>query len=314
MKKLRAAVVGVGYLGNFHAQKYKNNPDCNLIGVCDSSAEQAKKIGSALSVDSYSNPKDLIGKVDLVTVACSTQYHYEVVKLFLEEGIPVNVEKPMTATLEQAEKLVEISERKNVLLTVGHIERFSPSVNEVKNKSLGFTNLELTRWSPFKFRGSDVSVIFDLLIHDIDLVFWFNQGRSLKNWMCSGDVVVSKNLDRVNVVFEFEEQNKTILTTVSVNRSSFKPVRKIRLDTKQFSILADTATHEIEMWDFNPRSEKDTDRIQSKIWTLDKIDSLQLETDCFVNSVLGQSRLRVTAQDGLTAMKWADAIEKRLRS
>lgn len=315
MKKLRAAVIGVGYLGNFHAQKYKNNPNCELIGVCDANVAQSQKIGDALGVPSFSSPKDLIGKVDLVTIATSTRFHYELAAMFVAEGIPVNVEKPMTATLEQAEKLFELSESKKAVLTVGHIERFNPSIIEV-SKTMGSDadHFEFTRWAPFNMRGSDVSVVFDLMIHDIDMMFWLCQGAEVKNYLVRGDVIVSKEPDVVTAYFDLmgtSGQSKSVY--MSVNRSSSKGLRQVKAYGKSKTITANTGTHEIEMNEYAPTADKLEDRIKTTQWMVTKADALQEETNLFVDCVLNNKRPLITAEDGLKAMIWADKIDKQIR-
>lgn len=315
MKKLRAAVVGVGYLGNFHAQKYKNNPHCDLVGVCDANQEQAQKIASALGVAAYANPKDLIGKVDLVTIATSTRFHYELATMFVDAGIPVNVEKPMTATLEQAERLFESSEKRKSFLTVGHIERFNPSIADVVKKIGSEANhYELIRWAPFNMRGSDVSVVFDLMIHDIDLMFWLCQGGKVTNYSARGDVIISQEPDSVNGYFDLALENgKTKSVYMSVNRASGKAVRQLKAYGRSKTITANTGVHELEMYEFSAGATKAEEKIKTTNWTVDKVDALQEETNHFVDCVLNNKKPLITAEDGLKAMVWADTIDKHIR-
>lgn len=312
MRKLRAAVIGVGYLGNFHAQKYKNNPRCELVGVCDASADQAQKIATLLGCQAYTNPKDLIGKVDLVTIATSTRFHFELASLFVNEKIPVNVEKPMTATLEQAEKLFELSESKKSILTVGHIERFNPSLIEV-SKKIGTEahHFEFTRWSPFKIRGSDVSVIYDLMIHDIDMMFWLCQGAEVRNFIVNGQTVISKETDMVTGYFDLVLTNgMSRSVSMSINRTSGKALRQVKAYSKSRSLTANTGTHEIEMSEFFPDAQKEEDKVKQSTWAVGKADALQEETNHFVDCVLNNKPPLISAADGLKAMIWADKIDR----
>jgi predicted dehydrogenase len=315
MKKLRAAVIGVGYLGNFHAQKYKNNPHCELVAVCDANQAQAQKIATELGVQPFTNPKDLIGKVDLVTIATSTRFHFELAAQFVEAGIPVNVEKPMTATLEQAEKLFELSEKKKSFLTVGHVERFNPSINEVSNKMAGTADhFELTRWTPFNMRGSDVSVVFDLMIHDIDMMFWLCQSASVKNHQVRGDVVVSNEPDTVNAFFDLTlDKGVSKSVYMSISRASGKGLRQLKAYSKAKTITANTGTHELEMYEYFPSAVKVEEKIKTSNWTVNKVDALQEETNHFVDCVLNGKKPMITAADGLKAMVWADKIDKQIR-
>ena len=173
--KLRTAVVGVGYLGQFHAQKHKAlttgawSTQAEFVGVCDLNATQAEKIAQDLGVKAFTRPQDLIGKVDAVTVASITPAHYELTKMFLEAGIHVNVEKPITVNVSEAQELIALAKKKNVILTVGHSERFSPVFTRLRELVINPLYVELFRHAPFKPRGAEVSVLHDLAIHDVDL-------------------------------------------------------------------------------------------------------------------------------------------------
>lgn len=303
-------MVGVGYLGNFHAQKYKNNPHCELVAVCDANEVQGKKIATDLGVQYFASPKDLVGKIDLVTIAASTRFHYEIASFFVNSGIPVNVEKPMTATLEQAEELFNLTEKKKSILTVGHIERFNPSINEVKNKMAGTADhFELTRWTPFNLRGADVSVVFDLMIHDLDMMFWLAETSDVKSYQLRGDIVVSQEPDTVNAFFELGKKTAYL----SVSRASGKALRQLKAYSKSKTISANTGIHELEMYEYFPKAEKVEEKIKTTAWTVGKTDALQEETNHFVDCVLNNKKPLITAQDGLKAMIWADKIDKQIR-
>ncbi|MBL7543413.1 MAG: Gfo/Idh/MocA family oxidoreductase [Bdellovibrionaceae bacterium] len=314
MKKLRAAVVGVGYLGNFHAQKFKNNPHCELVAVCDANPVQAQKIATDLGVAAYSNPKDLVGKVDLVTIATSTRFHFEVASLFVNEGIAVNVEKPMTATLEQAEKLYEICEKRKSFLTVGHVERFNPSLVELNQKiAMEANHFEFTRWTPFRMRGSDVSVVFDLMVHDLDMMFWLTQGGNVKNHSVRGDIAVSQEPDTVNAYFDLSLGSKNKSVYMSISRASGKALRQVKVYSPNKTIVANTGTHEFEMYEYFPSAPKEEEKIKTSAWTVNKVDALQEETNHFIDCVLNNKKPQITAEDGLQAMIWADKIDKQIR-
>ena len=152
-------MVGVGYLGRFHAQKYKAlTEEAELIGVCDASPERAKVVATELGVSAIDDYRSLAGKVDAVTVASTTRTHYEIAKFFLENGVHVNVEKPMTVTIAEAEELVRLSKSKNLKLQVGHVERFNPALQAAQEKLNKPLFIECHRLAPFKGRGADVNV------------------------------------------------------------------------------------------------------------------------------------------------------------
>ncbi|MCK6599341.1 MAG: Gfo/Idh/MocA family oxidoreductase [Bdellovibrionaceae bacterium] len=312
MKKLRSAVVGVGYLGNFHAQKYKNNSHCELVGVCDAFVETAKKRSEELSVPYFTDPKELVGKVDLVTIAASTTHHYELAAMFLKAGIAVNVEKPMTATLQQAESLLDIHQKTKTLLTVGHIERFNPAIRELKKQVSGQSSLpyhfELTRWATFKARGSDVSVVYDLMIHDLDLVFDLTQSEVV-DFMVSGSSLVSKELDSVQASFKMKNQ-QTVQVTVS--RVSPKMVRNIKAYCSHKIVNANTASLELDIQTLNRTPQNNDDLVSSQSIQVAKVDALQEETNHFVDCVLGKATPLITAIDGLRSMQWADKLTNEI--
>lgn len=305
MSKLRAAVVGVGYLGNFHAQKYKNNPNVELVGVCDHFPAQADKIAADLGVKSFHRPQDLIGLVDLVTIAASTQSHYEVAKLFIQNGIHVNVEKPITATVPQAEELVALAEKHKVKLAVGHIERFNPSVNEVKKHMKNVRTIELVRTAPYKARGADVSVLHDLAIHDMDMLFWLS-GSEIESMIASGSKLVSPELDTASISFKMKNGIHAIIT---VSRVSPVAQRSVRIVQDDCTIFANTGIHELEKVEKGPGGDELTKVTK---WTVEKADALQKETDAFIDAVLNNKTPVVTGVDGLKALRAIEDIEKMI--
>lgn len=307
MSKLRAAVIGVGYLGNFHAQKYKNNPHVDLVGVCDHSPAQADRIAAELKVSSFHRPTDLIGNVDLVTIAASTLSHYELAKLFLENGVHVNVEKPITATVDQAEELVALAKKNNLKLAVGHIERFNPSVNELRKHLKKPRLIELTRMATFKLRGADVSVLHDLMIHDLDLLLWLS-GSEIESMMGMGTKLISDEMDLACVSFKMKNGVQGV---INVSRVSSGMTRSVRVVEDEATYFAQTGTHEIEKVEKGPGGEEPVKITQ---WTVEKQDALQLETDAFVRAVLENTSPVVTGEDGLRALQEIENIRAMIEA
>lgn len=306
MTKLRAAVVGVGYLGTFHAQKYTKNANAQLVGVCDFSPAQADKVAAELGVAAIHKAQDLIGQVDMVTVAASTQSHYELAKLFLQNGIHVNVEKPITATIPQAEELVSLAQQKNLKLAVGHIERFNPAIIELKKHLKDTKTLELTRLATYKARGADVSVLHDLMIHDMDLLYWLT-GSEIENFTASGSKLISKELDTAQVAVKMK--NGTMVY-IHVSRVSSNMQRWIRATQKESILFANTGTLELE------KCEPGSGDAPVKItpWTVTKEDALQKETDAFIDSVMNNKPLAVTGLDGMKSLKAIEDIKAAIEA
>lgn len=304
MSKLRGAVVGVGYLGTFHAQKYRANPHVDLVGVCDFSIEQAQKVAQSLKTQAYASAKDLIGKVDLVTIAASTQSHYDLAKIFIEAGIPVNVEKPLTATLEQSEKLLNLAEKKKVLVSVGHIERFNPAIRELQQHLGQVKHLSLKRLAPFKLRGADVSVLHDLMIHDIDLLTWLT-GSQIVDVQGQGLRLVTKEWDAVTASFQLANG---VTSTIEVSRVSPRAERSIHVIQSDALITAQTGSLVLEK-SFAHFAQKDMP-LQTTSWSVAKEDALQKETDAFIDSVLNSTRPVVTGWDGYQALRNIDWVDR----
>lgn len=305
-KKLRGAVVGVGYLGTFHAQKYKNNEHLELVGVFDQNADQAKKVAADLGVKVFANLDELKGAVDIATVACSTQSHFEVAKKLLQFGIHLNVEKPLTATLPQSEELIALAKSKSLMLTTGHIERFNPSLLEARKHLLQnpLKQLHLIRRAPFKARGADVSVLHDLMIHDIDLMYWLT-GSEVKSFQCSGAKILTKELDVASLSAVMENGTQVF---ISVSRVAPVTERSVRFEQEGQSLFVNSGTLDLE------KVEASATALEPKVtnWNVEKADALQAETNAFAAAVLGQAELLVTGQDGLKALKLVEAIQSRL--
>lgn len=314
MSKLRAAVVGVGYLGTFHAQKYLKNPHVQLQGVCDFSQAQADKVAGELGVVSFQKAQDLVGKVDLVTVAASTQSHYELAKLFLENGIHVNVEKPITATIPQAEELVSLAEKKNLKLAVGHIERFNPSILELKKHLRHTKTLELTRLATYKARGADVSVLHDLMIHDMDLLYWLS-GSEMESFTASGSKLISSELDTAQVAVKMKSG---LMAYIHVSRVSSNMQRWIRATQKESVLFANTGTLELEKCEQEcaPECEPGGGDTPVKVtsWKVEKEDALQKETDAFIEAVMTNKPTAVQGLDGLKALRSIETIKAAIEA
>ncbi len=292
--KLRGAVVGVGYLGQFHAQKIKAHPQAELVGVCDFSFEQATKIATQLECQAYKKPQDLFGKVDFVHIAASTQAHYDLAVLFLNQKIPVLVEKPIAATISQAEKLCELAAQMKTLLTVGHIERFNPAFQLLSQSAMNAHYLEINRLAPFRLRGADVSVLHDLTIHDIDLVHWIFKSE-VSDFQISGQKLIQPTYDDVSIRLKLKNN---IQVTINNSRVSPQIIRNFRLIKNDQTLFVNTATLEAEI--LKVTAADPFHMIEKN--QIAKQDSLALEVDHFIQCLLGQKQLAITAEEALKAL------------
>lgn len=302
MNKLKAAVIGVGYLGRFHAEKYLNNPAVELVGLSDANLEQLKKVGTELKVTTFPDPQSLIGQVDAVTIAASTQAHFELGKLFLNSGIAVNLEKPLAATLSQARELVELAQRKKTLLCTGHIERFNPSLRHLKSLLKTPLHLDLIRHTGFRARGADVSVLHDLLIHDLDLIHWLT-GSEVVSLKAAAVKVLQPTWDAVEVWMELANGAQAHLTA---SRVSSVPRRQVRVLQASEVITVDSSQGSLEVVSKTGKAEEP---LKFQNLQVEKADALQAETDAFVNAAMGRAEPAVTGADGLRVLELIEKIE-----
>ncbi len=222
---LRAGVVGVGYLGRFHAQKYAVLGDCRLVGVADPDPATRARVAAEVGCEAYADWHEMLGKVDVVSIATPTPTHHEVTRAFLGAGAHVLVEKPITVTVAEAEDLIACAARAERVLQVGHLERFNAAVQAIGGVITRPRFIESHRLAPFRTRGTDVSVVLDLMIHDIDLIQSI-VGAPLEAIDAVGSRVFSDDLDIANARLRF---HGGCVANVTASRVSMKTERKIRV-------------------------------------------------------------------------------------
>ncbi len=225
MTKLKCAVIGTGYLGKFHAEKYASLPDCELVAVVDINEQAAKDVAEKHGAEALTDYQSLLGKVDAVSIVVPTTLHHQVSKDFLNAGAHVLVEKPITVTVEEADELIAIAKEKKLILQVGHLERFNPAVmglGKLEDKPLF---IESHRLSPFNPRANDVSVVLDLMIHDIDIILAIVDSE-VERMEASGTAVLTKGTDIANARLTFKNG---CVANVTASRISMKMERKMRM-------------------------------------------------------------------------------------
>jgi predicted dehydrogenase len=310
MQKLRVGVVGVGYLGKFHARKYRHMPDVELVGVVDTDAAQAQLVASDNATLWYTDHESLFGKVDAVSIAAPTPVHYGVAKAFLGQGVDVLIEKPITTTVEDADNLIRIADANGLIIQVGHLERFNPAVVALEGKIDHPRFIESHRLSIFQGRCTDVSVVLDLMIHDIDLIH--NLVRSeIKSVHAAGISVISGNVDIANARLEFLNG---AVANVTASRISAKNERKLRLFQKEAYISIDFANHKITL--VRPdetQSQGIIPGMQIEEVAFSKSDALDDELKSFVQSVRHRRSPLVTGKMGRDALKTALSIMNQIQ-
>jgi len=225
MQNIKVGVIGVGYLGRFHAQKYAGMEGVSLVGVVDVNSEQAQRVGAECSCPSLTDYRDLLSAVDAVSIVVPTSYHHQVAGEFLNAGVDVLLEKPMTVTLEEADDLIAKAENKHLILQIGHLERFNPAVQAMEPFLTTPVFIESNRIATFKSRGADVSVVLDLMIHDIDIILNIIKSP-IKTIHTVGAPVATATTDIANARLIFENG---ATANVTVSRISRTNVRKMRI-------------------------------------------------------------------------------------
>ena len=311
MKKLRAMVIGVGYLGKFHAQKYAMLKNVELVGVVDINHKQAEKIAEDVGTSAYTDYTDLFGKVDIASIVVPTRDHFEVGKACLLNHIDILLEKPMTTTLEQADNLIKIADDNNCYIQIGQLERFNPAVVALKDILTTPMFVESHRLGFYNERGTDVSVVLDLMIHDIDIILNFVKS-DIKSIHASGVPIVSDHVDIANVRLEFENG---CIANITASRVSGKVQRKIRLFQKDAYVSVDFANKSIEV--IQKDSHKSDSLIPgfiSKQIPIENSDALEDEIRAFVHSVSTRTRPEVSGQVGRKALKVAFSVMDQINT
>ena len=241
LKRPRVGVIGAGYLGQYHAEKYGRMEAVDLVGIADIDTERAREIAQRYHTTAYTDYKELIGNVDAVSIVTPTPLHFDIGMAMLNAGIHVLIEKPITTSLEEAHALINLAEKQHLVLQVGHLERFNPAVVAVQDIISKPMFIESHRLSVYQGRSTDVSVVLDLMIHDIDIILNF-VGSEVKSIHASGAAVVSDHCDIANARIEFASG---CVANITASRISTKNQRKVRLFQKNGYIAVDFAQREI---------------------------------------------------------------------
>ncbi|MGH8728595.1 MAG: Gfo/Idh/MocA family oxidoreductase [Burkholderiales bacterium] len=304
MKRLRAAVIGVGYLGAYHAQKYSELEDVEFAGVADVNASRATQIGAQYGVPSPDDYRELFGHADLVSIAVPTEAHYTVARDCLNAGLHILVEKPVTETIEQANELIALARKTSRVFQVGHLERFNPALIALKDVLSAPLFIESHRMAPFKPRGLDVNVVLDLMIHDIDVIL--NMVKSpLAEVRATGAAILTSGVDIANARMEFENG---CVANVTASRVSREQLRKIRVFQSADYISIDFLERKIAI----VRKSKEPEQFEVENKTFDQEDALRSEIRAFVNAIKNGVAPAVSGIDGKRALEVALMITEQM--
>lgn len=308
--RLRAGVVGAGYLGSFHAEKYASMEGVDLVAIVDIDATRARSAAKKYGARAFGRSEEIFSLVDAVSVVVPTSQHHAVAKGFLNRGVDVLIEKPMTATLPEATDLIRTAERKRCILQVGHLERFNAVWEAVGSALVCPKFIEVHRLGPFQARGTDVDVILDLMIHDIDIVLKY-VSAPLQRIDSVGVPVLSTNVDIANVRIHFQDGTVANLTA---SRVSAKRTRKIRFFQRDAYVSVDYDEGKVQVFRRVPGSDGEVPQIVGHERTVERSDALRTEIEAFVESVRTRKPPEVGGAEGKKALQVALRILRRMRT
>jgi predicted dehydrogenase len=307
-------VIGVGALGQHHARHLAKLDEVRLVGVCDLDAARSESIASELGTAAFVEVDDLLARVEAVTVAVPTPAHAEVGLRALEMSVPVLMEKPLAATLAEADRLIAAAKRRRVQLQVGHIERYNRALRAAEPYLDGPRYLESQRLAPFQPRGTDVAVVLDLMIHDLDLVLHLTGGSPATEVRASGIPVLSSHLDLANARVEFANG---AVAQATASRVARERIRRLRLFQPNGYFSLDLASGGGEFMRVRTGWQPGTGReladvVERIVLEAPEADALALELQSFVHAVRGQREVVVRGEEGRAALAlalWvADAV------
>ncbi|MDP8253666.1 MAG: Gfo/Idh/MocA family oxidoreductase [Candidatus Kaelpia aquatica] len=300
MKKIRVGVIGIGHLGTFHSKIYSQIPDVEVSFLSDIDLEKARSLASELKAEYSDDFRDGLSKVDAVSIATPTSTHYSIAKEFLSNGVDVLVEKPITIKLKDAESLIAIAKKNSRILQVGHVERFNKALTAIEDIPGEIKFIECHRIGSFSKRSTDVSVVLDLMIHDLDIILQFVSSR-IKKIEATGLKVITDHPDIANARITFK--NKTVCNITS-SRVSDDSLRKIRIFKENCYISLDYQNQEVNIY------RKVNGEIKKKHIDIEKEQPLQLELRSFVDAVKNRTQPEVSGEDARLALETALKIER----
>src|SRR5213594_3696779 len=307
LAKIPVAVVGVGYAGRYHAEKYAASKKARLEAVVDIDRDRATEVGKKLRVPALTDYRDLFGRVRYISIVVPTHLHYQVARDFITAGIDVLVEKPMTATLEEGRELVSLAGEKHVILQVGHLERFNPAIRRLEGTIREPKFVECHRLAPFVERGTDVDVVLDLMIHDIDIIASLVRSP-VQRVEAVGVPVLTDKPDIANARINFANG---CIANVTSCRVSLKRERKIRFFQPDAYISIDYDQKRAQIYR-RPQKGASWMDIRGETVEIREGDAMADEIDSFLDSVASRVEPLVSGAEGLRALEIASMISEKL--
>ena len=312
-RNLRAAAVGAGSLGRHHARNYAElarEGRVEFVGVCDSNGDTASTIAAEHGASSFTDWRDLLEKVDVVSIATPTETHCEIACAFLEKGVHVLVEKPIALSIDEADKMIDAAERSGAKLMVGQLERFNPAMVALRPHVTEPLYFEIHRVSPFPNRSLDVDVVLDVMIHDLDAVQWLvGENVKVSEIRAVGIPVISDKVDAANARIEFENG---AVANITASRIGTEKIRKTRFYQTNSYVVLDYATKFASLTSLNPEASHPLLAININRLEINHVEPLRAEITAFLDSIENDTAPPVTGQDGRRALALAVGVLDRI--
>ena len=303
-QKIRIGVIGIGYLGKFHLEKFQKNKDCQLVWLIDKNIKNLKNYKDKYNVST--NYKEIVDDVDAVSIVTPTVNHYEIARYFIEKNKHVLIEKPMTQTVSEAKKLINLAKKHKKTIQIGHLERFNPVIRKVSSLIKNPLFIEVHRLAQFNPRSTDVNVIYDLMIHDIDITTSLVPSK-IKKISSFGKSIITNKIDIANARLEFF--NGTI-ANLTASRISQKSERKIRIFEKDKYLSLDFLQPKLKI--VEKVKKKSSKLFKTLEYNYKKTDALNDEIIDFIKSINNMTKPVVDGTQGMEALKLATLISKKL--
>jgi len=303
--RLRAAVIGVGYLGRFHVEKYLAHPQSELVAVVDRDPERVREMASQYGVPGFTDMAALEGRIDCASVVVPTQHHHLIASHLLAKGVDVLVEKPLTTSVDEGKDLLETAVRAGRVLQVGHLERFNPAVRAIEGLIREPRFVECTRLAPFSERGTDVDVVHDLMIHDLDVIMSMVPS-AVRSVEAVGVPVLTPSVDIANARLRFANG---CIANITASRVSAKRERKLRIFQPDGYISLDFGEHTVRILRRETQADGQT-ALTAVEQRVEDGDALAAEIDAFLRAVRARETPTVTGWDGLRALEIAHVIRE----
>ena len=303
LKKLKYGIIGAGHLGRYHAKQINNIKDVTLLGVYDVISSKSLDLSRECNTNHFLSLESLLQECDAVSIVTPATYHFDVACAAIKEKCHLFIEKPFTKTIEEGEELIKLKNKTKCLIQVGFIERFNPAFIQFKKNNPNPDFIESHRLSTYNPRGTDVDVVLDLMIHDIDILLQLVQSK-ISNIYASGKAVLTNSVDLANARIEFENG---CVANLTASRISLKQMRQMRVFEKNSYSMVDFNAPSINKWKINKKR-----KLEETKYDIAQKNALYEELFSFINSIYQQDKAVVTAEEALESLKVANKIQKKI--